>query len=362
MVAELAVDAAPRTRARPQWIHGPWLDAVVALCWVPFVVGALWVEAVAPSALDAYATAVFLLSFAHQPLTVALVYGDKERFALRRAIFTWSPIVFILATFVGVQVSFVLVAVIGGLWNAEHTLMQRYGLTRIYGRKAGQEEGRLELWMLFSWLGLALIWVAADPTTPDRAAGLAALGRNNSEAISVLTTLRGAATWLVLPALALAAGLFATWIVREGRRGAAANPAKWLYVGSTALLFGVILVAPLAGLLGYVGAHALEYFVVVHHSMGRRYVSAEADGGAVLGRAVRARPGRVGFFVVYVGIIIGIVTLLERAGSPVLYGVVFFTLGGLHVFYDGFIWKLRQPAVAASVGLPGGGGAQQATG
>ena len=27
-------------------------------------------------------------------------------------------------------------------------------------------------------------------------------------------------------------------------------------------------------------------------------------------------------------------------------------LGGLHVFYDGFIWKLRRPAVAAPLGVP----------
>ena len=26
-------------------------------------------------------------------------------------------------------------------------------------------------------------------------------------------------------------------------------------------------------------------------------------------------------------------------------------LGGLHILYDGFIWKLRRPAVAASLGL-----------
>ncbi len=32
--------------------------------------------------------------------------------------------------------------------------------------------------------------------------------------------------------------------------------------------------------------------------------------------------------------------------------MVFFTLGGLHVFYDGFIWKLRRPAVAQSLAIP----------
>jgi hypothetical protein len=27
------------------------------------------------------------------------------------------------------------------------------------------------------------------------------------------------------------------------------------------------------------------------------------------------------------------------------------TLGALHIFYDGFIWKLRRPRVAASLGI-----------
>ena len=39
-----------------------------------------------------------------------------------------------------------------GLWNAEHTLMQRYGVMRIYGRKAGDDHGRLEKPMLIVWL------------------------------------------------------------------------------------------------------------------------------------------------------------------------------------------------------------------
>ena len=66
--------------------------------------------------------------------------------------------------------SVALVAVVAGLWNAEHTLMQRYGITRIYGRKAGEDDGRLEKAMLVSWLVLALVWTAADPATPGRIA------------------------------------------------------------------------------------------------------------------------------------------------------------------------------------------------
>jgi hypothetical protein len=38
-----------------------------------------------------------------------------------------------------------------------------------------------------------------------------------------------------------------------------------------------------------------------------------------------------------------------RAWTPGIIPVTFLTLGGLHLLYDGFIWKLRRPAVAASL-------------
>ena len=50
------------------------------------------------------------------------------------------------------------------------------------------------------------------------------------------------------------------------------------------------------------------------------------------------------------GIITTIVFTLKWYGSPTMYAVVYLTLGGMHVFYDGFIWKLRRPEVASSVG------------
>jgi len=65
---------------------------------------------------------------------------------------------------------------------------------------------------------------------------------------------------------------------------------------------------------------------------------------------VRLPFGRSLFYVAYLGIITAIVFSLKWHGSATLDAVVFLTLGGCHVFYDGFIWKLRRPEVAASVG------------
>ncbi len=341
---------------RPRWIHRASVDLLVATCWVPFVVAAHFIEAT-PAALATFVSLVFLLSFAHQPLTLALVYGDREQFALRRGVFTVSPVVFAVAILVALHVSVVALALVAGLWNAEHTLMQRYGITRIYGRKSGQQEGGLERAMLISWLVLAAVWVSADRATPTRLHQLS-LGGTNEMAVRALTQYRSLAGLLLIPVVLVVAGLVLAWVAAERRRGDGANPAKWLYLASTASLFVVILVDPIAGLMGYVGAHAIEYFVIVHQSLGLRYGTPPAPNEVTpppspLARAVRARTGRIGFLVGYLTVIVGLVSLLAWRGSADLYLVVFFTLGGLHVFYDGFIWKLRRPAVARSLAIPG---------
>jgi hypothetical protein len=349
VVASTTDDLAPRVRAR--FMHRPALDVALALAWVPFAVAAIALERGGDGdGLAAFVSGVFLLSFAHQPLTVALVYGDPAQFRLKPAIFTWAPVVFVLAIAAGYYVSFVLVAVVGALWNAEHTLMQRYGVTRIYGRMAGQDDGRLEKAMLCSWLAFALVWVTADPATPAKAAAVS-FGQNNKLAIDVLVQFQPAAALLVVPVTLVALVLAALWI-REERSRPQLNPVKWVYLGATAFLFGLMLIDPVAGIMAYVGAHAVEYFVIVHQSLGRRYGTAVEGEHSLLGRAVRARTGRIGFLAAYVSIVIVIVYGLARMGSPLAYLIVFFTLGGMHVFYDGFIWKLRRPAVAQSLAIP----------
>lgn len=335
-------------RGQARWIQGARVDVAVALCWVPFALVGHAAES-RGSDVATVVTAVLLLSFSHQPLTLALVYGDPQQFRLRRAIFTWSPLVFVIAVWGGRQLSLLLVAAVAGLWNAEHTLMQRYGVTRIYGRKVGQEDGRLERAMLMSWLVLALIWVAADPALPARISRLR-LGDVNANGLQLLSDLRPAAAALVVPAVALAVGLAVRWLRQEVTLGDAANPAKHLYVASTAALFVVILVDPLAGFVAYVGSHAVEYFVIVHQTLDRRYRAVPTGGGA-LGQVLRAPPGRAGFFAAYACGVVLLVAVLRWHDSPSLTSVVFLTLGGLHVFFDGFIWKLRRPAVASSFSI-----------
>ncbi len=154
----------------------------------------------------------------------------------------------------------VIIAVIAGVWNAGHTLQQRYGITRIYGRKVGQADGTIELavvgWFAFQWL-------------------------------------------------------------RQERSAAEINPAKWLYPGSTTGRIAFTMVSP-------------------------------------LGRAVRSRPGPLELMVMYT---VGFATLIwaiRSFGSYDVYAFTFLTLGALHLFYDGLIWRLRRPDVARGFQIPSG--------
>lgn len=329
--------------ARARWIHSARADVLVAGAWIPFAVAAHVAQG-DRNAIGLVLSATFLVSFVHQPLTLPLVYGDPTERSERPTIYRWSPLVFVAAATLGLGVSVAAVAVIAGLWNAEHTLMQRFGITRIYGRKAGEADGRLERALLVSWLLLAAIAAAADAATEEHVARLP-LGTVNRSGLDLLAGLRPVAQ-VLLPAVVIAAAvLTARWVRREARawRARAGNPAKWVYVGGTALLIGLMVVDPVAGFAGYVGGHALEYFVIVHRSLGSRY--ADGSGGAV-GRVVRAPGGRRRFFAGYALVMAALLGGLAWYGSDRLYLTAVLVLGGMHVLYDGFIWKLRKPSVA----------------
>src|SRR5207248_7330138 len=105
-------------------IRSSTTDTAIALAWVPFAAIAVWLRGDG-SQLVWFLEALAAFSLVHQPLTLMLVYGDAEQFAARRRLFIAAPFVLAGAIAIGMTISFTLVAVIGALWNMEHTLMQR---------------------------------------------------------------------------------------------------------------------------------------------------------------------------------------------------------------------------------------------
>ena len=107
----MLVATGQRETTRRLWVHGPVADIALGWCWLP----------------------------------IALIVHAAE------------PHLTAVQSIMGVSLS--AVALMAGLWNAEHTLMQRYGVMRIYGRKAGDDHGRLEKPMLIVWLVAAISYM-----------------------------------------------------------------------------------------------------------------------------------------------------------------------------------------------------------
>ena len=331
------------TVAKSQWLHSPLSDTLLGWCFLPVAV-VVHLLGANLSAVQTVVGAVFLLSFAHQPLTLGLVYGDPVQRAAHRKLYTWAPLVATLAIFIGLSVSLTLVAAIAALWNAEHTLMQRYGLMRIYGRKVGDQNGPLEKPMLIVWLIAALAFIGGYVNLEDLVLRLG-LDDTNARGVRLLDPLRVPAQILFWVAAAVGVALAARWWRAERALGAAASRPKHVYTLGTIALLAAVMIDPIAGVAGYVAAHAIEYYAVVHRSLrGRR-------DDAPVARVTRSSARRLAVYVAYFGAITAFIwaTADMLDGRVYAFAILFF--GALHILYDGFVWKLRRPQVAASLGL-----------
>ena len=118
--------AAERTKPTAKWMHSARFDAPLALAWIPFSVAAIAIGN-DTEALSIFVGVVLIAALAHQPLTLALVYGDPKRREERRALYRWSPPILIAAIIIGGLVALKLVLLVALLWNLEHHIMQRFG-------------------------------------------------------------------------------------------------------------------------------------------------------------------------------------------------------------------------------------------
>jgi hypothetical protein len=332
-----------REATRGLWVHGPVADIMLGWCWLPI---ALIVHAAEPhlTTVQAIMGVIFLISFAHQPLTLGLVYGDPAQRDAHRRLYRWAPWVAFAVIVVGLNVSLSLVAVMAGLWNAEHTLMQRYGVMRIYGRKAGDDQGRIEKPMLIIWLVAGIAYIGGYVDLPRLVSRLS-VGETNARSFDVLGELSSAARVLFWVAAIAGVVIAVRWWKAERRLGfAASRPKHWYALGTAGLIIAVM-VDPIAGVAGYVAAHAIEYFAVVHTSLRGR------NDAALVATATRTTARRVAAYAGYFAAIGVIVYFTWSPFNGKLYAFAILFFGTLHILYDGLVWKLRRPAVAASLGI-----------
>jgi hypothetical protein len=328
---------------RNLWLHGPTLDMLLGWCFVPVAIGVHFAEPHL-TVVQTMVGVVFLISFAHQPLTLGLVYGDPVQRAAHRRLYLWAPFCAVALIAIGLNVSLTLVALMAGLWNAEHTLMQRYGVLRIYGRKAGDDHGHLEKPMLIVWLVAAIAYIGAFVNLRNLTLRLGIDG-TNARSVHLLDPLRTPSRVMFVLASITGVAMALRWWRAERSLGTAASPAKHLYLLGTLGIVVAVMIDPIAGVVGYVAAHAIEYFAVVHRSLRTR------TDTAPVARATSSRRRRAAAYALYFAVIAAIIVTTPTMADGHLYAYAILFFGALHILYDGFVWKLRRPAVAASLGI-----------
>ncbi len=278
---------------------------------------------------------VFLVNYVHRHLTFALVYADREEFEARRTVYLALPLFMaaITAGFVYFNV-FVVLLTLSVMWTMYHSVAQKYGLTRIYSRKAGYGAAWLDRGVIFSWFAY-LVFALADKekdTLPNFSAGQTIL-----DYIGDYIGLMGAISHALL---AVALLFTAVYIATEyGNRHRISIP-KNLYVLSVLLLYSIFLYDMVIGYIVFAFSHGIEYIAFVNMYVKKKYRQRPASR-TLLARASSRLRLHSGLF----SLLIIALCLLGMQYDKAAFATYIVGSSFLHFLYDGWIWKVRKPGV-----------------
>ena len=318
------------------WLRGPRHDLAMALLWVPFA-GAAYAVRGDPDRLRTLATLTLLFSFAHQPLTLWLVYGDSAQRRSHASLVVWAPVVLVVAIAAGTSVRPEVVALAAGAWNMAHTLRQRYGISKLYGRLSGTDCGG-DNRLLWSWLSLAVLVAFAriDVSATARTLGLDDRITTSFDAVASVHMVIVALLPIALVVAIVITGRSARL---ELQRSTHSTP-RLLYLASTLALLVVLALDPVVGFIAYVGAHAAEYFLVVRWRVGR---AAERSLPGDRVGALARRVGTGGTFGLYALAVAPLALMVPVLDQNAFAAVILLTIGALHFVFDGVIWRSPRP-------------------
>ena len=339
-------------RAGSGWILGWWQDLLlfigtpVLICPLIFGANALW------SRENILFTVVSFGALGHHVPGLMRAYGDRALFQRYRWRFILVPIfslalclLFTLQELSGVR----LVIILWGFW---HFLMQTYGFARIYDAKVGCLDAltrRIDFAMCLSWFAAAVLnspsWTHAFVTQAYRS-GLPFVPHHWIEsAASASIAVAGVVTCL-----------FAWNCAVKWSRGRPFSPAKTLLFAVT---FGfywfcqVSLANLVLGIAMFEIYHDVQYLSIVW-MFNRNRVQQDPHVGSFTRFLFRRSGALLGL---YLGLVfaygaIGFGSELIPSGNfkNVILAVIA-TSNLLHFYYDGFIWKIREPSTGASLGV-----------
>jgi hypothetical protein len=250
-------------------------------------------------------------------------------------------------------------------WQTYHVVMQKYGILRVYSAKSGCSK-KVPAWvdrlLLLSAFPPFLVWTGHSEMYA-LTAGLANANEDMANLILSPLSLLGRHFGVLMKLTgAFWAAAVAIFLVHEWRVHRFGNgPRLWYATGTTLLYLAVFQLGLEKAYLVFASSHGLEYIVFIWGYQRRRYrdEAARRDASPILLR----HP--VALYVTLTVLVLGAIFYANHTDEfPALASVprmifhvdvgewlLWFTFyhGVLHFYFDGFLWKLRRPAMLAHI-------------
>ncbi len=379
----------PRERV-PFWHVSPAIDmAAYHFSWLWVLVPLLFAGPNYPDDYVPLYFAVLTFGFVHRHYTLGYVYLDPEIFARHRSRFVWVPLIlgaglvatpYLLRADIpsnalsagdfswpdgNFRLKLIMTTIVfgAGLWNIWHTLSQKYGILRIYTAKARVENkpsvpGWVDRLFVMGSLPLIVTYVA-----PRFTAEILHEFRIAKWFLGPLMDWLDLAQPVAVPlAAATAIASLVIFVIFEWRVHRFRNrPRLSMAIGMAGLWCCFVVFNPVKVYLAFAFSHGLEYMVFVWAFQRRRYAEIRSPQ-PLIARMLEYPWVAYPLYTLALG---GVYILFNdwqdhdfwqmpnrrvatlEIGKWVFYWGVFQSL--LHFYYDGFLWKTRQPLVRTSL-------------
>ena len=368
-LAKLPAQTVPRTSppssgsaAPSPWILDRWRDLVLFV-GTPVLLIPLFTAAQARwSAQDIFLFVGAFGAMGHHLPGMIRAYGDRSLFARFKTRFIVAPVALLVVCVWSSVYDIQAIQLVAMAWGIWHGMMQTYGFCRIYDAKASARaaaRARVDLALCFAWFSAAVL------LSPMRFRTLLELYYESGGPVIASAAVAAIRTAIVVAlAVVTIVFLWRQWSDRNAARGF--SPVKLtLLVSSIAFWWycnnGVQNI--LVGIALFEVFHDVQYLAIVWIYNRTRVERDKSIGGFM--RFVFRRSGAL--IGVYVGLVMayGAIGLTQSAITAesirhLLIGIV--TASALlHFYYDGFIWKVREPQTRTMLGIEGAGAASLAS-
>jgi len=348
-------------RKRPTGAPEPWIrsrawDLSYILATPLLCLAAVAALSETLSSLDLWLGVMALGAMGHHFPGFLRAYSDPQLFRRFRTRFLLAPPLLFFAVLWFAREGLHGMILVVALWGIWHGMMQHYGFMRIYDaklRRRDEASARWDFALCLSWFTALVLW------SPGRL-------HNLLEGLYLSGLPQLPAHWVrALPEVATGLAVVASlgYLRRIAQQRQAGRPASVVKLGLCAATFGFLLLAfvgmddLLLGLVAWELYHDIQYLAIVW-IFNRRVTDAGSKS-----RPMRLlfRPG-VPYIALYVLLCLCWGALgfghdaLESADAKQLAVAFVLTSALLHFYFDGFIWKVREPETSEGLGLALGPG------